>query len=92
MKIRPSQRAGFALFVLLSDPSEVLGRTHLWGNQKIPVRNIVVFTGHKPSGEFQYVKTLGLNELEGYVRYFKPIFSVEDANRIAEYFIERYIV
>jgi hypothetical protein len=90
--INQVRRAGFALFVLLSDPSEVLGRTHLWGSQKIPVRNIVVFTGHKPSGEFQYVKTLGLNELEGYVRYFKPIFSIEDANRIAEYFIERYIV
>lgn len=89
--INQVRRAGFALFVLLSEPAEVLGRSHNWGNQKIPVRNIVVFTGHKPPGEFQYVKTLGLNELEGYVRYFKPIYSVDDAHRIAEYFVERYV-
>ncbi len=85
------RRAGFALYVLLSDPAVIMGRDHLWGKQKIPVRNVIVFTGYKPSEEFQYVKMLGLNELEGYVKYFKPIFSIEDASLIADYFIERYI-
>jgi hypothetical protein len=85
------RRAGFALYVLLSDPSVVFGRSHLWGNQKIPVRNLVVFTGHKPLGEYQFVKMLGVQELEGYVRYFKPVYSVEDANKIADFFVERYV-
>jgi hypothetical protein len=89
--INQVRRAGFALYVLLSDPSVILGRDHLWGTQKIPVRNLVVFTGHKPLGEFQYVKVLGLNELEGYVKYFKPIYSVEDAQLIADYFVNHFV-
>lgn len=89
--INQVRRAGFALYVLLSDPTEVIGRDHLWGKQKIPVRNMVVFTGHKPAGEFHYVKVLGLNELEGYVKYFKPIYSVADTERIADYFVSHYL-
>ncbi len=90
--INQVRRAGFALYVLLSDPSAVLGRSHLWGNQKIPVRNLVVFAGYKPPGEYQFVKMLEVQELEVYVRYFKPIYSVDDANKIADYFVERYVV
>lgn len=89
--INQVRRAGFALYVLLSDPTEVIGRDHLWGKQKIPVRNLVVFTGHKPAGEFHYVKVLGLNELEGYVKCFRPIYSVADTERIADYFVSHYV-
>ena len=38
--INQVRRAGFALYVLLSDPSVIMGRDHLWGKQKIPVRNV----------------------------------------------------
>jgi hypothetical protein len=81
------RRAGYVLYVMLSDPETVLGRRHLWGKQRIPVRNLIVFTAHKPTNEFQFVKILSLNQLEGYINYFKPIYSPEDTLRIAEFFI-----
>jgi hypothetical protein len=81
------RRAGYALYVMLSDPEIVLGKRHLWGKQKIPVRNLIVFTGYKPAGEFQYVKILSLNQLEGYIKYFKPVYSPQDTEAIADFFL-----
>lgn len=44
-------------------------------------------TNTKPQEEFQYVKVLTLNELLGYVNYFKPSFSSNEAQRIADFIL-----
>jgi hypothetical protein len=41
----------------------------------------------KPREEFQYVKILTLKELCHYVEYFKPIFSLEETQMIANYLL-----
>ena len=37
------------------------------------------------------MKILGLSELEGYVKYFKPLYSVEDTQLIADYFLNHFV-
>lgn len=41
----------------------------------------------KPKEEFQYVKVLTLNELLGYINYFKPIFSINETQRITDFLL-----
>ena len=85
--VQQIKRTSFALFHLLnnekSDYKLVLDRHH-WGEKKIPIKNLIVLTNTKPKEEFQYVKILTLNELLGYVNYFKPIFSYVETKRIAD--------
>ncbi|KFF10101.1 nuclease-related domain-containing protein [Flavobacterium hydatis] len=81
------QRTSFALFYLLNNE---LSNYHLrldghhWGDKKIPIKNLIVFTNTKPKEEFQYVKILTVNELLSYINYFKPIFSHTETKRIAD--------
>lgn len=85
------RRAGFVLFILLSEKSSgniFSFNKHPWGARKIPIRNLVVMINHKPKEEFQYVKFLTIHELPGYVKYFKPIFSNEETEEIAKYLID----
>jgi hypothetical protein len=44
-------------------------------------------TNSKPNEEFQYVKLLTVNELPGYVKYFKPTFSNEETQEIANFLL-----
>ena len=55
------------------------------GDRKIPLRNLIVLTNLKPKEEFQYVKILTVNEILGYVNYFKPTFSSKETQEIAYY-------
>jgi len=85
------RRSSFVLFKILSEKSSntfFSFNTHHWGARKIPIRNLVVLINRKPKEEFQYVKILTLNELAGYVKYFKPIFSNEETEEIAKYLID----
>jgi hypothetical protein len=85
------RRSSFVLFKILSDKSSntiFSFNTHHWGARKIPIRNLIVLINRKPKEEFQYVKVLTLNELTGYVKYFKPIFSNEETEEIAKYLID----
>jgi hypothetical protein len=86
--VQQIKRASFALFKLLNN--EMSNRhldKHHWGDKKISIRNLIVLTNTKPKEEFQYVKTLTLNELLGYVNYFKPTFSNMETQRITDYLI-----
>lgn len=47
----------------------------------------MVLINSKPNEEFQYVKVLKLNELLGYIRYFKPIFTASETEEISYYFL-----
>lgn len=80
-------RTSYALFVYLnSDANKRLGlKKHHWGRKKIPIRNLIVMTNHKPNEEFQHVKVLSLNNLNGYIKYFESVFSNEDTRGIYEY-------
>ncbi|PIF34739.1 nuclease-like protein [Flavobacterium sp. 9] len=85
--IEQIKRSNFALFYLLNNEitNYHLGLDiHHWGEKKIPIKNLIVFTSAKPKEEFQYVKILTVNELVSYVKYFKPIFSYTETNRITE--------
>lgn len=85
------RRTSFVLFKLLNNAMsnfEIGLKGHHWGDKKIPIRNLIVLTNTKPNEEFQYVKILTVNELSGYIKYFKPIFTIDETNRVADYLIK----
>lgn len=88
--VQQVKRTNFALFVMLNvntRGTKYIFTEHPWGEKKIPIRNVIVFINRKPTEEFQHVKTLTLNELLGYVRYFKPCFSDIEMRAMAGYLI-----
>ncbi len=82
------KRTNYALFKILSGNSHFKLDQHHWGERKIPIRNLIVLINHKPTEEFQYVKILTLDELLGYIGYFKPTLSNEETREIADYLIK----
>ncbi|RYZ20761.1 MAG: hypothetical protein EOO16_15540 [Chitinophagaceae bacterium] len=85
------KRTNFVLFRLLNNEKSngyLRLSGHHWGDKKIPVRNLVVFTKTKPIEEFQHAKILTVNELLGYINYFKPLFSGSEMQRIADFLAE----
>jgi hypothetical protein len=81
------KRTSFVLYYLLNNESshnQIGLDMHHWGDRKIPIKNLIVFTNTKPKEEFQYVKILITNELLGYVNYFDPIFSYDETKKIAD--------
>jgi hypothetical protein len=81
------KRTSFALFHLLNiDTSKHHAALdiHHWGDRKIPIKNLIVFTDRKPKEEFQYTKILTTEELLSYVKYFKPVFSFDETKMIAD--------
>jgi hypothetical protein len=88
--VQQVKRTNFALFKLLNGEmanSSLHLKHHHWGERKIPIRNLIALINLKPKEEFQYVKILTLNELLGYVKYFKPIFSSMETREIANYLL-----
>lgn len=85
------RRASFAVFSLLSKYDIQLNigmKEHHWGELRVPIKSILVFTGFKPIEEFQFVKILGLNELLGYIQYFKPVFNPHQVKRITDFLLQ----
>ncbi|MCD0472510.1 nuclease-related domain-containing protein [Flavobacterium sp. JAS] len=81
------KRTSFALFYLLNNEKSnyhIGLDKHHWGDKKVPIKNLIALTNTKPKEEFQYVKVLTVNELNSYVKYFKPIFSYNETKRIAD--------
>ena len=88
--VQQIKRTNFALFKLLTgdiSSDRVKLKHHHWGDRKIPVKNLIVLTNSKPNEEFQYVKVLTVNELLGYVKYFKPVFTNAETEAIATYLL-----
>ncbi|MDB9800159.1 NERD domain-containing protein, partial [bacterium] len=86
--IKQITRTSYALFVLLNSESEyddINLHDHHWGNKQIPIRNIIVMINEKPNEKFKYVKVKTLNELNGYVTYFEPIFNNAEVESISNY-------
>jgi hypothetical protein len=89
--VQQIKRTSFVLFKLLNNEmrnSHLRIDKHHWGDKKISIKNLIVLTNTKPKEEFQYVKILTLNELLGYIHYFKPTFSSIETQRIAEFLIK----
>jgi hypothetical protein len=89
--VQQIKRTSFVLFKLLNNEmsnSHLRLDKHHWGDKNISIKNLIVLTNTKPKEEFQYVKILTLNELLGYINYFKPIFSSIETQRIAEFLLK----
>ncbi len=88
--VQQVKRTSFVLFKLLNNEMShgtLRLNKHHWGDKKVSIKNLLVFTNTKPKEEFQFVKILTLNELLGYINYFKPIFSSIETWRIADFLI-----
>jgi hypothetical protein len=84
-------RSNYALFKILAGEvtaSKLNLKKHHWGDRKIPLRNIIVFTITKPVEEFQFVKILTLAELPLYIKYSPPIFTLDDTQIIADFLLK----
>ncbi|WP_162789367.1 nuclease-related domain-containing protein [Flavobacterium fluviale] len=80
-------RTNYALFRLLSEKVSKSNwgfSKQNWGNRKIPIKNIIVFTNVIPHEQFQYTKILGLKELLPYIRYFSPVFTQTEVQIITD--------
>ncbi len=88
--VQQIRRTNFVLFMLLNNKMSSyhlrLDRHH-WGDKKISMKNLIVMTKTKPQEEFQYVKVLTLNELLGYINYFKPTFSINETQKVADFIL-----
>lgn len=88
--VQQIRRTSFVLFKMLNNEMSNyhlhLDRHH-WGDKKISIKNLIVMTNSKPLEEFQYVKVLTLNELIGYINYFKPIYSINETQGIADFLL-----
>lgn len=85
--VQQIKRTSFVLFKLLNNEISSYHLNldkHHWGDKKLSIRNLIVLTNTKPKEEFQYVKILTLSELPGYIKYFKPIFSYAETQRITD--------
>ena len=88
--VQQIRRTSFVLFKLLNNEMSnyhLRLDKHHWGDKKISIKNLIVMTNIKPQEEFQYVKVLTLNELLGYINYFKPTFSINETQRIADFIL-----
>lgn len=77
------KRSSFGLFCYLNNSNSSFLQSN-WGKKKIPIKNIVLMTGAKPKGEFEYVKVCGLNEVCGYIKYFKSTLNNQEVSEIID--------
>jgi hypothetical protein len=88
--VQQIKRTNFALYRMLNGEisnTKLALNKHHWGNRKVPIKNLIVFIGHKPIEEFQYVKILTLNNLLSYIKYFKSSLSTNETQIIASYLL-----
>lgn len=86
--IKQIKRTGYALFKILnsnSNQNNLNLNKHHWGKKEIPIRKLVVMIHDKPKVNFEHVKVLGLNELNGYINYFEPVLEDSELRNIFEY-------
>ncbi|WP_407556589.1 nuclease-related domain-containing protein [Winogradskyella sp. 4-2091] len=78
--IEQIERSNFALYIHVSE--SIILNEHHWGEQKIPIRNLIVMINHRPAENFKYVSVKLLKELNNYIKYFDPILTEDQVNRI----------
>ncbi|WP_167333119.1 nuclease-related domain-containing protein [Maribacter forsetii] len=83
--IEQIRRLNFALYIYISE--NITLHDHHWGEQKIPIRNLIVMINNKPNTQFKYVSVKLLRELNAYINYFEPILTEEQVNEISSQLI-----
>ncbi len=78
--IEQIERSNFALYIYISE--NITLYDHHWGEQRVPIRNLIVMINNKPRGQFKYVNIKLLRELNGYIKYFEPVLTDKQFNRI----------
>jgi hypothetical protein len=78
--IEQIERSNFALYVYISE--NITLDEHHWGEQIVPIRNLIVMINNKPSGQFKHVSVKLLRELNDYIKYFEPVLTDKQFNRI----------
>ncbi|MDB9712890.1 NERD domain-containing protein [Flavobacteriaceae bacterium] len=78
--IKQIERANFALYIYVSD--NVSLNEHHWGEQTIPIRNLIVMINNKPTGKFKYVAVKLLKELNDYLKYFEPVLNQSELDKV----------
>jgi hypothetical protein len=78
--IEQIERSNYALYIYLSENLTLY--EHHWGEQRIPIRNLIVMINNKPTAEFKYVNIKLLRELNDYIKYFEPVLTEQQLNRI----------
>ena len=78
--IEQIERSNFALYVFISE--NITLYDHHWGEQRVPIRNLIVMINNKPRGQFKYVSVKLLRELNDYIKYFEPVLTDKQFNRI----------
>lgn len=78
--IEQIERSNFALYIYISENIALKG--HHWGEQQIPIRNLIVMINNKPKAKFRYVKIKLLTEMNDYIKYFEPVLTENQLNRI----------
>lgn len=88
--VKQIQRTNFALYRILNEEFSKSNRfplMHHWGNRKISIRNLLVFTNLKPHEEFPYVKVLNIPEMIRYIKYFPSANSYQETQAISDYLL-----
>ena len=78
--IKQIERANFALYIYVSE--NVSLNEHHWGEQTIPIRNLIVMINNKPTGKFKYVAVKLLKELNDYLKYFEPVLNQSELDKV----------
>ncbi len=80
------RRCSFALYIALQDKKvwSFAFEKRIWGVPKIPIRNIIALINRKPNLTFEHVKLKKVEELNSYINYFQPVFTVDEVARIAK--------
>lgn len=76
------ERSNFALYVYTSENINLY--EHHWGEQKIPIRNVVVMIKNKPTAKFKFVNITLLRELNDYIKYFEPVLTEKQLNKVID--------
>lgn len=76
------ERSNFALYLYISE--NITLYDHHWGEQKVPIRNLIVMINNKPKAKFKYVNVKLLRELNDYIKYFEPVITEKQMNRIVD--------
>lgn len=90
--IRQLKRSNFAIFVLLNQAVEggdIDNFSNHWGDRRISPKNILCLINHRPTQEFQYVKTLSEHQITHYVGNQRQTFSQMEVKSLAEYLLSR---
>lgn len=78
--IEQIERSSFALYIFISENISL--RDHHWGEQRVPIRNLIVMIKNKPRVEFKHVRVKLLKELNNYINYFEPVLTDKQFNSI----------